>query len=257
MSWVRIDDGFSDHWKIKKLHPVARWVHIQALCYAARYLTDGFLPRVVAEGFAQEAVQWLADSPVSCDAQAMLRQMLDVKLWRAQRGGFVINDFLEYNSSRAERETKVAERKEHAQKAAAARWSKPTDAQVDARSNARAMHGAPSRAYTKNASRPVPSPGVSVDTPRGVPPAAAPGPPPSPGDEEPVLGRDFTLAQIAGEVGVDLKLDPARKILSSPEDIEARRLRQKAALDAVMSPEERAEAERLRREGFRKVEDGS
>ena len=43
MSWVRVDDGFADHPKMLELTPAERWTWIRALCYCARYRTDGVL----------------------------------------------------------------------------------------------------------------------------------------------------------------------------------------------------------------------
>lgn len=50
MSWVRLDDGFADHPKIAALDDRAFRIHIWALCYSARHLTDGFLAQEVLDG---------------------------------------------------------------------------------------------------------------------------------------------------------------------------------------------------------------
>ena len=45
MSWVKIDDHFSDHPKVVQAGPEAAWLYICGLCYCAKYLTDGFIPK--------------------------------------------------------------------------------------------------------------------------------------------------------------------------------------------------------------------
>ena len=44
MSWLRLDDGFSDHPKLLELSSADRWTWIEVLCYCARYRTGGHLP---------------------------------------------------------------------------------------------------------------------------------------------------------------------------------------------------------------------
>ncbi len=41
MSWIKIDDQFSDHPKIIEAGPLAGWLYVSSLCYCGRYLTDG------------------------------------------------------------------------------------------------------------------------------------------------------------------------------------------------------------------------
>ena len=50
MSWVRIDDHFTEHPKLASLGttlPMAAWVHLCALCYCNRHLTDGVFPQQI------------------------------------------------------------------------------------------------------------------------------------------------------------------------------------------------------------------
>ena len=56
MAWVKIDDGFCDHPKIAKVGAIGAWIQIQALCYANRNLTDGFIPSGVARSFLGRGV---------------------------------------------------------------------------------------------------------------------------------------------------------------------------------------------------------
>lgn len=98
MTWVRIDDGFTDHPKVVQAGPIAGWLYVCGLTYASRYLTDGFLSygtvrRLCAEIKRPEVV---AQTLVQCG------------LWEAADGGYQIHDYLTYNPSadkvRAERD---------------------------------------------------------------------------------------------------------------------------------------------------------
>src|SRR4029453_3116326 len=43
MSWVRLDDQYPDHPKVRALGPLGLALQTAAICYCGRYLTDGFL----------------------------------------------------------------------------------------------------------------------------------------------------------------------------------------------------------------------
>lgn len=84
MAWVRLDDQFPDHPKLATCGPVAGWVYVSGLCYAARYLTDGFVPETIALRFAGSSPEVLAN-------------LVECSLWDRVNGGYQIHDFLEYN----------------------------------------------------------------------------------------------------------------------------------------------------------------
>lgn len=97
MSWVRIDDHFPDHPKIAALGvlgPVAGWLHVAALCYCARYLTDGFIP--------DGQVTRLAELGPRAKPTDVAARLVDVGLWDRTQGGYVVHDYLEYNPSRVD-----------------------------------------------------------------------------------------------------------------------------------------------------------
>jgi hypothetical protein len=85
MTWVRIDDGFPEHPKMLGLSDAAFRLHIHALCYCARALTDGFIP-----------VSWLANGKHRKAAQSLVA----AGLWHDAPDGFRIHDYLEYQPSR-------------------------------------------------------------------------------------------------------------------------------------------------------------
>jgi hypothetical protein len=89
MPWVKLDDDFSDHRKIMAVGPLAAWMHVCALCYCARLLTDGFIPAA--------QVRKLADVD---DAMSLAELLVREGLWERVEGGYRIHDYLEYNPSK-------------------------------------------------------------------------------------------------------------------------------------------------------------
>lgn len=97
MTWVRLDDSFPEHGKVERLSDAAFRLHVSALCYCARNLTDGVVePRVVRRVVPRFRRQSLAE-------------LLAAGLWHERGdGAFEVHDFLDYNPSseqvKAERE---------------------------------------------------------------------------------------------------------------------------------------------------------
>ena len=98
MSWAKIDDQFSEHPKVIEAGPLAGWLYVRGLCYAAKYLTDGF----ISDAQAQQLALFAGSSP------ELLQKLVDCSLWERVNGGYQIHDYLDYNptaaSVRAERE---------------------------------------------------------------------------------------------------------------------------------------------------------
>lgn len=87
MGWVKLDDGFSMHPKVVGLSLEARWAYVEALCYAAKYETDGVVPATVA-------------------ANGHVRQeLLAAGLWENGPASVVIHDYLVYNPSREHKQS--------------------------------------------------------------------------------------------------------------------------------------------------------
>ena len=100
MTWIKLDDGFADHPKLLKAGPLGLAVHVRALCYCARHLTDGFIPR--------NAVTLLLRDVSNAKIPRIL---VSCGLWIKQRNGYQIKDYLDYNPSR---EQVLAARKHNA-----------------------------------------------------------------------------------------------------------------------------------------------
>ena len=94
MSWVKIDDQFTDNPKIAVLSDVAFRAYVSSICYASRNLTDGVVPMRKAKEFA---------------GRVRIIQELIPGLWEPlPDGSLAIHDYLKYNPTRdqvlAERE---------------------------------------------------------------------------------------------------------------------------------------------------------
>jgi hypothetical protein len=90
MPWVRIEDNFPEHSKVLGLSDAAFRLHIHALCYAARQLTDGVIPRVWLTGGKGRAVP------------KAVSQIVDAGLWDTDGDDYRIHDYLVYQPSRTD-----------------------------------------------------------------------------------------------------------------------------------------------------------
>ena len=101
MTWIRIDDNLPDHPKLIGLPDNAFRLYISLLCYSSRYLTDGFIPSPAADRLGHLGV--FGELTI-----AGLIQPLD--------GGWQIENYEEYQSTKAEVEIVKARNRERTQK---------------------------------------------------------------------------------------------------------------------------------------------
>ena len=112
MAWARIEDDMPEHPKVVGVGPAAELMAYRAICYANRYLTDGFIPVGALPALAAR-LDLLVLDPAEIVPARLAERLVAGGLWhKARRGGFVIHDYLEYNFSRAE----IQRNREHARK---------------------------------------------------------------------------------------------------------------------------------------------
>ena len=99
MTWLRIEDTFAENEKVSDLSDRSFRLHVTALCYCARNLTDGR----VSERAAKVCGAVIGASRVYRN----VAELVDAGLWIKDEEGYLIKDFLEYNPSAGE----VKERK--------------------------------------------------------------------------------------------------------------------------------------------------
>lgn len=101
MAWVKLDDHFAEHPKIATAGPLAGWLHVCALCYCNRHLTDGFIPARVL-GTLVDFTGINDEANGEAKPKQLASVLLAVGLWEAAEGGYLIHDYLDYNPSRDE-----------------------------------------------------------------------------------------------------------------------------------------------------------
>lgn len=103
MTWLKLDDGFPRHRKVRRLSHVAFRLHVSALCWCAEQLTDGVILTGELDDVSDLAARELAKA---------VPDLVERGLWESRPDGWVIHDYLTYNPSRekvlAERERTAA-----------------------------------------------------------------------------------------------------------------------------------------------------
>jgi hypothetical protein len=99
MTWVKIDDSFPDHPKIKGLKDDEFRLYMTALCYSSRYLTDGVIPLNIIRTFIE-----------SRSKSSRISALVDANLWEIVDENIVILSYSEYQftKERIETERKLA-----------------------------------------------------------------------------------------------------------------------------------------------------
>jgi DnaT-like ssDNA binding protein len=122
MTWARLDDAILDNPKIAKAGVFGFAMHVAAITWCARNLTDGHLPyaRVtallplnsvqidVANPLALPGGDESLSGATGLDPYVVADHLVDVGLWHRTATGYALHDYLEYNPSKlqvlAERE---------------------------------------------------------------------------------------------------------------------------------------------------------
>lgn len=92
MTWLRLDDSFPDHPKVIGLSDKAFRLHISALCYCTKHLTNGSFSKQIANKLAIQ------------NAQRTIQILLNLGLWIRTETGYEIHDFLKHQTSKEQAE---------------------------------------------------------------------------------------------------------------------------------------------------------
>lgn len=117
MPWVRFDDQFPTHRKVEGLSDGAFRLHVTAIFWCARNLTDGWVP--------QNDLSMAA--PRTCNRpEKLVHQLVTRGVWHepghdcpdcpAISDGWVIHDYLEFQPSKADVEAERAANRERQRK---------------------------------------------------------------------------------------------------------------------------------------------
>ena len=177
MSWVRLDDAILDNAKIAKAGVYGFALHVAAITWCARNLTDGIIPTArVTALLALESVTVdthnplaLIDVPSSIDEQRgwypvsvglgpleVAAHLVEIGLWHDHADGYEIHDYLKYNPSK---EQVLAERES---------WKlKKSQARASTRDNRARPTGSPNKCPPETP--PGTPPGTPPEIPESVP----------------------------------------------------------------------------------------
>lgn len=133
MVWVRLDDAILDNPKVIRVGPIGFALHVAAMTWCGRNCTDGFIPEAKAKQTlsttwttaeaddGKEQIWELAATSKHAGFEGhevvreAIRLLVSVGLWHEDfdaRGnfGYRLHDYLEYNPSRAEIQSKSEKR---------------------------------------------------------------------------------------------------------------------------------------------------
>lgn len=119
MTWAKIDDAILDNSKIARVGPIGFALHVAAITYCARNLTDGFVPfghahRILATQWTVEEdekdplvwtlamISGMRGDDGAHVIEHVIELLLSANLWSVVPHGYQIHDYLEYNPSRAQ-----------------------------------------------------------------------------------------------------------------------------------------------------------
>jgi hypothetical protein len=112
MSWARLDDAILDNPKIIAAGPIGLLLHVAAITWCARNLTDGLIPkRRVRTLVCLDGIGTALAAPPACgpeedrfwplDADEIAGQLATIGLWHDCGAYWKLHDYLVYNPPRA------------------------------------------------------------------------------------------------------------------------------------------------------------
>lgn len=104
MSWAKLSDDYHDNPKMVALGLTATGLHARCVAYCAKHETDGKVPKAWVAGQLSELRP--------AEQKRVLKVLLDEQAFSENGVAYVLNDYLDYNPSKAEIESKrVADRR--------------------------------------------------------------------------------------------------------------------------------------------------
>ena len=91
MTWAKIDDGFLDHPKVLRAGEDAANLHLRAIIWCGKHLTDGEMPREALGAITRRR-----------DAAKLAALCVKAGLWEETPEGWTLHGFAEHNPTRAE-----------------------------------------------------------------------------------------------------------------------------------------------------------
>ncbi len=101
MPHIEIDVNFLSHPKVIRVKPLGQLLFIRSLIYCCQHLTDGIVP-VEAVPLLSFDLKEFDGADYRYVGDDLVAQLLKEKLWHTHESGYEINDYLEWQLSRAE-----------------------------------------------------------------------------------------------------------------------------------------------------------
>ena len=105
MAWVKLDDKFPEHPKVVRAGPLGLALHVAALCYCNRNLTDGFIPRAAGpmlQNFFGISDIWKDGELREIEWWMIIEHLVAAGVWLEleDKSGWRIHDYLDYQPSK-------------------------------------------------------------------------------------------------------------------------------------------------------------
>ena len=101
MPWFRVDDTLDTHPKAVAAGNEALGLWVRCGAYAARHLTDGFIPENIAILYGAAEIRSRGDAAPP-GTETLAETLVRTKLWRRARGGWRMHDYNGYNPTKQE-----------------------------------------------------------------------------------------------------------------------------------------------------------
>jgi len=101
MTWLKTDDKFPEHRKVRRLTDSAYRLHHTAMCACAKDETDGLVTE-----------EDIADMEQGTRLRKHVDALVNADLWEVVEGGWMVHDFLHYNPSHEQANAKRANDRE-------------------------------------------------------------------------------------------------------------------------------------------------
>ncbi len=88
MPWIRFEDNFPEHPKVLALSDGAFRLHVRAIGYAARHLTDGHVSSAALRSMTRRS--------------ALPAELVAAGIWEHEGDGYKVHDYLHYQPSKTE-----------------------------------------------------------------------------------------------------------------------------------------------------------
>lgn len=91
MPWIRFEDNFPEHPKVLAVSDAAFRLHVRAVGYCSRLLTDGLLTRAALGSLGQGR-----------RGMRLAAELVEAGLWEEDGENYKVHDYLHYQPSRAD-----------------------------------------------------------------------------------------------------------------------------------------------------------